>query len=84
MHGRQARRTKGIYLVTLLTFQIMIIKRIVEISNRMVTARVIEYVVRSLFFEEHKGRKKVLIEYLLLSSAKAVITAGSGTRKPVK
>ena len=50
----------------------------------MVTTRVIEYMVISLFFEKHVGIKKRLIEYQLLSTAKAVITAGSGTRKPVK
>ena len=70
------------YYVTL-TFQIIIIKRIVEMSRTTVITRVIEYVDRSLFLEKHRGTKKRLIEYLLLSTAKAVITAGSGARKPV-
>ena len=58
------------------------IKRTVEINNSMVMMRLVEYVVISLFFGKHRGRKKRFKAYLLSSTANAAMTAGRGARKP--
>ena len=60
----------------------IMINRDVEISKRIVMTRVKEYVERVLFLGKHKGRKKRLIEYVLLLSANAAMTATRGARKP--